>query len=47
VEVVVRYLQSLPDRTANPDLNRIRVVKPLPKPQFKNPEVQPLRGAIQ
>jgi sulfur-oxidizing protein SoxB len=47
VEVVVRYLQSLPDRTANPDLNRIRIVKPLPKPQFGNPEVQPLRGAIQ
>jgi hypothetical protein len=47
VEVVVRYLQSLPDRTANPDLNRIRIVKPLPQPQFKNPEVQPLRGAIQ
>jgi sulfur-oxidizing protein SoxB len=47
VEVVVRYLQSLPDRTANPDLNRIRIVKPLPGPQFGNPEVQPLRGAVQ
>ena len=47
VEVVVRYLQSLPDRTANPELNRIRVLKPLPKAQFGNPEVQPLRGAIQ
>jgi sulfur-oxidizing protein SoxB len=47
VEVVVRYLQSLPDRTANPELNRIRVLKPLPKPRFGNPEVQPLRGAIQ
>jgi 2',3'-cyclic-nucleotide 2'-phosphodiesterase (5'-nucleotidase family) len=47
VEVVVRYLQSLPDRTASPELNRIRLLKPLPKPQFGNPEVQPLRGAIQ
>ena len=47
VEVVVRYLQSLPDRTARPELNRIRVMQPLPKPQFGNPEIQPLRGAIQ
>ena len=45
VEVVVRYLQSLPGRTASPELNRIRLPKPLPKPQFGNPEVQPLRGA--
>jgi 2',3'-cyclic-nucleotide 2'-phosphodiesterase (5'-nucleotidase family) len=47
VEVVVRYLQSLPDRTTNPELNRIRLLKPLPKPQFGNPEVQPLRGVVQ
>jgi 2',3'-cyclic-nucleotide 2'-phosphodiesterase (5'-nucleotidase family) len=47
VEVVVRYLQSLPGRTANPGLNRIRLVKPLPKPRFGNPEIQPLAGAIQ
>lgn len=47
VEVVVRYLQSLPGQTANPELNRIRLLKPLPKPQYGNPEVQPLRGAIQ
>ena len=47
VEVVVRYLQSLPKRTANPGLNRIRLTKPLPRPQFGNPEIQPLRGAVQ
>lgn len=47
VEVVVRYLQSLPDQTADPKPNRIRLVKPLPKPQYGNPEVQPLRGAVQ
>ena len=47
VEVVVRYLQSQPERTVNPGLNRIRLVKPLPKPQFGNPEIQPLRGAVQ
>lgn len=47
VEVVVRYLESLPGRTVNPEPNRIRVVTPLPKPQFGNPEIQPLRGAVQ
>ena len=47
VETVVRYLQSLPGRTASPELNRIRVTKPLPKAQFGNPEIQPLRGAMQ
>lgn len=47
VEMVVRYLESLPGRTVDPELNRIRVVKPLPKPQFGNPEIQPLRGAVQ
>jgi 2',3'-cyclic-nucleotide 2'-phosphodiesterase (5'-nucleotidase family) len=46
VEVVVLYLQSLPGRTASPELNRIRLPRPLPMPQFGNPEVQPLRGAI-
>lgn len=45
VEVVVRYLQSLPDKTARPELNRIRIVKPLPAAAYGNPEMQPLRGA--
>lgn len=44
-EVVVKYLQSLPGQTANPSLNRIQLLKPLPSPRFNNPEVQPLRGA--
>lgn len=43
-EVVVRYLQKLPNRTANPELNRIRLLKPLPKPISDSPEVQPWRG---
>jgi hypothetical protein len=46
VEVVVRYLQSLPDKTARPELNRIRLVKPLPAASYGNPEIQPLRGAV-
>ena len=45
VEVVVRYLQSLPDKTARPELNRIRLVRPLPAARYGNPEIQPLAGA--
>jgi len=44
-EVVVKYLQLLPNQTADTQLNRIRVLAPLPAPKFGNPEVQPLRGA--
>lgn len=45
-EVVVRYLQSLPERTVDPVLNRITLTQPLPAPQFGNEEMQPLRGAV-
>lgn len=45
VEVVVRYLQSLPNQTANPELNRITLKRPLPKAVSDSPEVQPWRGA--
>ncbi|HTT37513.1 MAG TPA: 5'-nucleotidase C-terminal domain-containing protein [Burkholderiales bacterium] len=44
-EVVARYLQSLPDRTADPQLHRIRLLKPLPRPLYGFPELQPLHGA--
>ena len=44
VEVVVRYLQSLPDKTANPVLNRIKLLQPLPQSRFGNREVQPVFG---
>ncbi len=44
-EVVVRYLESLPGKTADPKLNRIKLLKPLPKPVFGFPEIQPLHGA--
>ena len=43
-EVVVQYLHSLPDQTADPVLNRIRLLAPLPAAKFGFPEVQPLRG---
>jgi hypothetical protein len=45
VEVVVRYLNSLPNKTANPELNRIKLWQPLPKAISESPEVQPWRGA--
>jgi len=44
-EVVVRYLATLPNHTANPTLHRNRLVRPLPAPVFGNKEIQPLRGA--
>ncbi|MBI3545843.1 MAG: bifunctional metallophosphatase/5'-nucleotidase [Gammaproteobacteria bacterium] len=44
-EVVVRYLQSLPGQTANPTLNRISLLKPLPSPQYGFSVIQPLQGA--
>jgi hypothetical protein len=42
--VVAYYLQTLPHKTVNPELNRVRLLKPLPKPIWKNREIQPLRG---
>jgi sulfur-oxidizing protein SoxB len=44
-EVVVRYLRSLPDQTADPQLNRVRLTAPLPAPEFGFPVMQPLLGA--
>ncbi|MEW6613146.1 MAG: bifunctional metallophosphatase/5'-nucleotidase [Pseudomonadota bacterium] len=43
-EVVVRYLQTLPNKTADPQLRRIRLLNPLPKAAFGNTELQPLQG---
>lgn len=44
-EVVVQYLRALPDQTADPMLNRIKLLAPLPGSSHGFPEVQPLRGA--
>lgn len=41
-EVVVSYLKQA--GAINPKLNRIKLLKPLPKPIRKNREIQPLRG---
>jgi 2',3'-cyclic-nucleotide 2'-phosphodiesterase (5'-nucleotidase family) len=44
-DIVVRYLESLPNQTADPLLHRIHLLRPLPRPLFGFPEVQPLHGA--
>lgn len=44
-EIVAWYFRSLPDHTANPMLNRITLLKPLPKRIGPNKEIQPLAGA--
>lgn len=45
VEVVVQYLESLPNRSAKTELNRIQLVRPLPPSNYGMPEIQPWRGA--
>lgn len=45
-EVVARYLHALPDQTANPKLNRVRLTAPLPAPSFDFPVMQPLLGTF-
>ncbi len=42
---VTRYLESLPDKTADPQLHRIRLPRLLRTPLHGFPEMQPLRGA--
>jgi len=44
VEVVVRYLASLPNRTTAPQTGRLKLLKALPAASFGSPEVQPWRG---
>jgi len=44
-EAVVKYLESLPAKTADTKLNHTRLLKPLPAPPEGMKIVQPLRGA--
>jgi S-sulfosulfanyl-L-cysteine sulfohydrolase len=44
VEVVVRYLASLPGRTVEVMPTRLRLISPLPPPSYGSPEIQPWRG---
>ena len=45
-DIVSYYLSSLPNKTANPELGRVTLLKPLPKiiRINKNREMQPLKG---
>jgi sulfur-oxidizing protein SoxB len=43
-EIVAYYLQSLPDKTIDPMLNRVKLLSPLPKPIGPSKEIQPLKG---
>jgi 2',3'-cyclic-nucleotide 2'-phosphodiesterase (5'-nucleotidase family) len=44
--VVAYYLRNLPNRTADPVPNRIKLLRPLPGPIGPNKEIQPLAGVI-
>jgi 2',3'-cyclic-nucleotide 2'-phosphodiesterase (5'-nucleotidase family) len=44
-EVVVKYLESLPEKTADTKTGRIKLLKPLPVPPKGFRVIQPLRGA--
>jgi len=44
-EIVAYYLQSRPDKTVNPEQQRIRLTNSLPGPIGQNKEIQPLFGA--
>jgi hypothetical protein len=44
--VVAYYLRTLPDRTVDTEINRINILKPLPKPIGGSKEIQPLAGVI-
>lgn len=46
VDVVADYLASLPDSTVSPVLGRVRLLRPLPPPLHRFPELQPLHGAV-
>lgn len=45
-EIVAYYLQTLPSKTVNPELGRIKLLKPLPQPIGSNREIQPLKGYL-
>ena len=46
VDVVIEYLQTLPNMTANPVLNRTTVKEPLPAYLTGSAEMQPWSGAF-
>src|SRR5215468_2640144 len=47
VDVVVRYLATLPNKTTAPKAGRLKLLKPLPVARSSSEEIQPWRGAVQ
>jgi S-sulfosulfanyl-L-cysteine sulfohydrolase len=47
VEVVVRYLADLPNKTTAPRAGRLKLLKPLPVARLGSEEIQPWRGVGQ
>jgi len=45
-EVVAYYLQTLPGHLVKPSMGRVKLLRPLPEPVWKNKEIQPLKGAV-
>ena len=43
-DIVTYYLQSLPDHSVDPQLNRVHLLTPLPPPISGSQEIQPLKG---
>ena len=44
-DIAVRYIESLPDKTVDPQPHRVHLLKPLPRRLYGFPEIQPLHGA--
>ena len=44
VDVVARYIAAQPDSTVTPTVGRVRLLRPLPAPSYRFPELQPLHG---
>jgi S-sulfosulfanyl-L-cysteine sulfohydrolase len=47
VDVVVRYLAGLPNKTTAPRAGRLKLIKPLPVAKLGSEEIQPWRGVSQ
>jgi S-sulfosulfanyl-L-cysteine sulfohydrolase len=46
VDVLVRYIAGLPNKTTAPRAGRLKLIKPLPVAKFGSEEIQPWRGAV-
>jgi sulfur-oxidizing protein SoxB len=47
VDVVARYIAAQRDSTVAPAVGRVRLLRPLPAPSYRFPELQPLHGVAE